>query len=377
MDTPAAPYTLFGAEISYYTGKVRAYLRWSGLPFNEVLADAEVYRHIIVPGVGAAVIPVLRTPEGELLQDSTHIIDTLDARHAGRDRVNPVYPAGPVQKLVAPMLETYGDEWLVIPAMHYRWQHNRAWAEAQFGALSAPHASPQQQRDIGARRAAPFAAAADLLGASPSMHEAVERSYEGLLRELDAHFGQYPALLGASTTMADFGLIGPLYAHLWRDPASGAHMRGVAPHVARWVEQLQFNPAGLRGEVLPGDAIADTLKPVLRRMAREQLPVLVDTAQRVRHWMSEHPGEALPRSLGSHAFTLEGCTGKRIVRPYSLWMLQRVRDHLLSLRGEDRTRADALLQAVGADALIDFPDPPRLARDRLSVKPAEVAPSQV
>lgn len=85
-----------------------------------MLSDAEVYRQVIVPGVGAAVIPVVRTPEGTLLQDSTEIIETLDDRQAGHGGVPSVYPAGPVQKLVSLMLETYGDEWLVIPTMHYR-----------------------------------------------------------------------------------------------------------------------------------------------------------------------------------------------------------------------------------------------------------------
>lgn len=362
-------YRLYGSELSYFTGKVRAYLRWAGLPFDEVLSDAEVYRQVIVPGVGAAVIPVLSTPAGELLQDSTDIIDTLDARHAGRDGVPSVYPAGPLQKLASLMLETYGDEWLVIPAMHYRWHHNREWAIAQFGALNAPRASPEEQRQIGARRAAPFAAAAELLGATPPLHAAVEASYEALLQELDTHLARHPALLGGAATMGDFGLIGPLYAHLWRDPASGELMRRRAPHVARWVEQLQFRPAELRGPLLPDDAIPDTLEPVLRRMAREQLPVLVDSAHRVRRWMGENPGQPLPRTLGQQPFTLEGCTGERIVRPYSLWMLQRVRDHLTSLDEADHQRAAAWLCALGAEQLLDFPDPPRLARDRLSVKP--------
>lgn len=120
MTSCASSYLLYGSELSYFTGKVRAYLRWAGLPFEEVLSDAEVYRQVIVPGVGAAVIPVVRTPEGTLLQDSTEIIETLDARQAGHGGVPSVYPAGPVQKLVSLMLETYGDEWLVIPTMHYR-----------------------------------------------------------------------------------------------------------------------------------------------------------------------------------------------------------------------------------------------------------------
>lgn len=364
---------LYGAEISYYTGKVRAYLRWAGLPFTEWPAKAEVFREVIVPGVGVPVIPVLRTPDGELLQDSTEIIETLDARRLARGGAAlapPVLPATPLRRLVALMLETYGDEWLVIPAMHYRWHHNRDWAVQSFGALNDPDASPDIQRSLGEKRAAPFARAAELLGATAPMHAAVEASYEALLAELDAHFGAHAALLGPQATLADFGLIGPLYAHQYRDPASGALMRRLAPQLVRWVEQLQFQPEGLRAPLAAGDDIPATLLPVLRRMAREQLPVLVDTAWRVRDWMAAQPGQPLPRAIGSHAFTLEGRQGERIVRPYSLWMLQRVRDHLCALQGEDRRRADALLRDVGADALLDFPDPPRLARDKLSVRPA-------
>ena len=51
--------TLYGAEVSYFTGKVRAYLRWAAIPFEEVLSTADVYRQVIVPAVGAPVIPVL------------------------------------------------------------------------------------------------------------------------------------------------------------------------------------------------------------------------------------------------------------------------------------------------------------------------------
>src|SRR5690606_10593859 len=115
---------------------------------------------------------------------STDIVDALEARHGGPS----VVPAGGVQRLVASLLELYGDEWLVIPAMHYRWHHNREWALGAFGELNAPQASPAEQLAIGTRRAGPFAQAAVLLGATPHMHAAVERSYETLLAELDAHF---------------------------------------------------------------------------------------------------------------------------------------------------------------------------------------------
>lgn len=362
--------TLYGAEVSYFTGKVRAYLRWADIPFNETLSNVDVYRNVILPAVGAPVIPVLRSADGEMLQDSTVIIEVLDRRNQRDGAALSVHPSTPVRKLVSLMLEAYGDEWLVIPAMHYRWHYDREWAITQFGAMNAPDESAENQFAIGQKLAAPFSKAASLLGATPDMMPAVEASYEALLSELDEHFATHPALLGGQATLADFGLIGPLYAHLYRDPTAGALMRRQAPNVVRWVEQLQFDPQGLRTPLDDGDDVPETLLPILKRMAREQLPVMADTAHHVSAWMAEHPGEPLPRALGDHAFTLEGREGSRMVRPYSLWMIQRVRDHLTALVGAERARAEALLRAIGAEALIDFPDPPRLAQHTLTVRPA-------
>ena len=374
MNTNAG-YTLYGAEISYFTGKVRAYLRWKGLPFVEVQSNADIYRTVIVPRVGFPVIPVVVTPEDETLQDSTEIIDALEHRHGEPS----VIPAAGVQRLVAALLELYGDEWLVIPAMHYRWHHNRDWAMRAFGELSAPGATPQEQFAIGNRRAAPFAQAALLLGAAPHMHGAIERSYEDLLGELDRLFAEQPYLLGTRPSVGDFGLIGPLYAHQYRDPASGELMRRLAPNVVRWVERMQHPPVhdgpALRGgphvprsgEFLAGDQVPERLLPVLQRMMRELMPVLADSAQRLTTFMAAHPGERVPRAIGSHAFELEGQRGERIVRPYSLWMSQRARDCYRALTPTERERADGLLDRVGGGGFRDFIDPPRLVRDGMSV----------
>src|SRR5262249_38441294 len=92
---------LIGAEASYYTGKGRAYLRWKALPFDEVLATAQVYRELILPRTGVSFIPVVVTPEGDTLQDSTAIIDALEQRVPEPS----VYPRGPIQRLVALLLE--------------------------------------------------------------------------------------------------------------------------------------------------------------------------------------------------------------------------------------------------------------------------------
>lgn len=359
-----ARYTLFGSPISYFTGKVRAYLDWKQLTYDEVLASGEAYRDVILPKVGFPVIPVVVDELGEALQDSTEIIDVLERRHGGPS----IVPDGGVQRLAAALLELYGDEWLVIPAMHYRWHHNRDWALRAFGALNAPHASPEEQLAIGTRRAGPFAQAAVLLGAAtPAMQAAIERSYEALLAELDAHFQAMPYALGTRPSMADFGLYGPLYAHQYRDPASGALMRRLAPAVVAWIQRLETQTAPLAGAFTAGDEVPSTLDPVFRRQMREQMPVLTDSARRLAAWLDQHPGERVPRAIGQHRFELEGVQGERIVRPYSLWMMQRARDVYRALAGDERRRADAWLDRIGGDGFRTFEDPPRLVRSGLSV----------
>lgn len=103
---------LFGAEVSLYTGKVRAYLRYKDIPYREVLATRDVYKTIIVPRTGVRFIPVLISDRDVAIQDSTAIIDHLEERY----EAGCVYPDGALQRRVALLLEVYADEWLVVPA---------------------------------------------------------------------------------------------------------------------------------------------------------------------------------------------------------------------------------------------------------------------
>ena len=93
----AADYILYGGDHSYYTGKVRAYMRFKDLDWEEVTASRAVYKSTILPQIGAAIVPVLATADGQFVQDTTDIIDFLEAAHPAVS----VYPDTPVQKLVA------------------------------------------------------------------------------------------------------------------------------------------------------------------------------------------------------------------------------------------------------------------------------------
>ena len=352
---------LIGAPVSLYTGKARAYLRYKQIPFDEVLSTREVYRSLIVPRTGVRYIPVLITDDDVAIQDTTDIIDQLELRYPERS----IYPTSPAQRLVALLFEVYGDEWLVIPAMHYRWNvpENRAFALREFGATASPSSTPDEQLAIGEQLARPFAGALPPLGISERSGPAIEASYTQLLLDFDRHLEDFPFLLGSRPSIGDFGLFGPLYAHLYRDPYSGRALRQRAPHVAAWVERL-LEPAAEPGAFLPDDRVPETLLPLLQRMFREQVPVLRDTADQIAVWAAADPTRReLPRALGRHTYSIEGIEEQRAVYPYSVWMWQRPHDYQRGLQDAERARTAPLLAALpGAPSAFSTPIPRRVLR---------------
>lgn len=100
---------MYGAEFSLYSGKLRSYLRNKGIEFTEIQPWLMTYKKFIVPRTGVRYIPVLQTPEDEVWQDTTVIIDHMEQPFPQPS----VYPATPRRKLAALILELFCDEWLL------------------------------------------------------------------------------------------------------------------------------------------------------------------------------------------------------------------------------------------------------------------------
>lgn len=363
--TASDDYVLYGAEFSLYSGKARSYLRYKGIPFREQLATLNVYRKVILPKTGVAMIPVVRTPEGEHIQDTTDIIDTLERRIPERS----VYPGSPKQRLVALLMELYGDEWLLIPAMHYRWSfpsENNRFIMGEFGKVVSPWLPGPARRFAGRRLAKRFAGMLPVLGVSEATAPAIEAWYEWLLGQLNTHFSQHSYLLGERASIGDFGLMGPLYAHLSRDPAPGRIMREQAPHVVSWIERMNSVRPRV-GDWLPEDRIPDTLLPILQHQFETQFPVLRETVENVAEWIEQHPGERLPRQVGQHRFRLGEAEEERSLLTFPQWMAQRPLFYYQGLSGDDRRAVDELLQKVnGLDAMqMRVPRPVERENNRL------------
>jgi len=338
-------YTLYGAPLSLYTGKLRAYMRYKQIPFTEVFSSLSVYKNVIIPKTGVRFVPVVETPSGDFLQDTSAIMDVLEQQFPERS----VVPPKPKQKLISAIFEMWGDEWLLIAAMHYRWNHdNFPFIYEEFGKIAFPSMPAFIRRFVGKRLGAKFRSFVPMLGITETSIPAIEDWYENhVLPLLDTHFAKHDYLLGAKPCVGDFGLMGPLYAHLYRDPASGKLMNKIAPNVAKWVERMNDGTVQT-GDWLSDDAIPDTLMPILSRQFAEFWPVQIDTLAQNQQWMLDNPQtKELPRMLGEHKFKMGDTEEKRVIRTFSQWKLQRVLDIYQGFNEVEKASTDPLLHELG------------------------------
>jgi len=299
---------------------------------------------VIVPKTGVRYIPVVETPEGQFIQDTSAIMDVLESRFTERS----VVPRTPKQKLVSAIFEMWGDEWLLIPAMHYRWNHgNFPFIYEEFGKIAFPSMPTFVRRFVGKKLGARFKSFVPMLGITDKSIPAIEHWYENqVLPALNAHFGKHDYLLGGRPCVGDFGLMGPLYAHLYRDPAPGKIMRDIAPNVVKWIDRMNSEDSKA-GDYLANDDIPDSLLGLLKQQFIEFWPVQIDTLALNKRWIEENPKtRELPRMLGEHKYRIGRVTEKRVVRTFSQWKLQRVLDIYHGFSKEEKAVVDPLLHAI-------------------------------
>lgn len=358
----STPYILYGAEVSYYAAKIRACLRYKGVPFEERLATRAVFTENILPRVGWPVIPVLITPQDETVQDTSDMVDLLEARHP-----EPVViPAAPLARALSYLLELIGDEWLKMPAMHYRWNYNNDFCIAEFGRNNDPDKPLAEQHRIGEKIAVRFRGWLDPLGVNAATIPAIEADYLETLALLDTHFAVQPFLLGTQPTLGDFAFFGPLYAHLCRDPASGVILRAHAPRVLGWIERLRAGVAP--GPTPAPDRVPPTLRALLRHLLRDFVPILVNEVGALQRWLADHDEtQELPRHFGTHSVVLGRGTPRQMITEralisYDQWMLQRLLDAVAATPPAARADVEAALADCGAAPLLTIRLTTRLAR---------------
>jgi len=332
-----SPYVYHGADVSYFSGKVRPAFPHKSLWVREVLPDMRE----IIARTGLAFIPVLMTPDGEAWQDTSEILDKLEAAHPEP----PLYPAAPVQRVVAYLIELYADEIGILYAMHYRWSfpESEEKARVDFAMGSGNRAASNAFADR-------MKAAKGLLGVNEVTARAIEAHLRDLLAALCAHFAAHRFLLGDAMSLADCALMGPFYGHLFRDAVPQRLLRQTAFEVCCWIERMNRPPLA-QGGWLANDALPETLLPVLQVMA-EGVPQLLAAVRAIDAWADANPAAAPPRAIGMFDSAFRDAKLSSMCRPYTLWMVQRPRDAYAALSSAEGARVDAALSGTGWQALL-------------------------
>ena len=272
-------YRLHGLTLSYFTGKLEAYLRVKGVPYEFVEMDMRDFR-ACARATGVAQMPQLETPTGKWLTDTTAIIAYFEST-----RTAPALtPCNPLDAFFSLFLEDYFDEWLWRPALYYRWRFDEdarlmsaQIARTMLRDLAGPFwlkrlSILQRQRRVFLHED----------GVTSANGSAVEALFLATLDALEPIFETRPYLFGQRPCEADFALFGSFFRHFSHDPTPQDLMRRHAPHTLAWVSRLWATTPQTAEAAPPIDSVPSDLNAFIEEAGESYLPYLAANAQAVR-----------------------------------------------------------------------------------------------
>lgn len=326
-------YRIFGSEMSPYSVKVRSWFRYKQLPHRWVPRSAatapEFQKYAKIP-----VIPLVVTPDERGLQDSTPLMEEIEAAHPAPA----TEPADPALAFLSALVEEFADEWANKWMFHYRWARDvDQIASAGRIALSvAPDMDETAWANAASKIRERMTGRVFFVGSSPQNARFIEETFVAALGRLEAHLSTRSYLFGARPCFADFGLWGQFYC-LWTDPTTGAIIEARARHTLAWIQRMLWPRA--EGDFESWEKLEATLAPILRE----------DVGQLF-----------LPWSLANAAAIASGAEDFEVTLRGHVWKQKPQKYHaksLAALQGKhaavaDRTRLDAMLASVSClDAL--------------------------
>ena len=327
---------VIGGQESYFTGKLEAYLRAKGIPYQNVPFTIEELQAVAVR-TGFFQIPLVECADGSWLVDTTLIIDYLDRLHPAPGTT----PTDPAANFIALLLEDYADEWLWRSAMHYRWSFPNS-AELLSSWL-AEH-SPATDVSLAEKKAGWIARQKGIFvdgdGVTAETRAAVESSYRQALDALETIFENRDFILGDRPTQADFGFMGPMFRHFFCDPDPARLMRDTAPGVQEWVARMWNMTPQRFASAAQIESIPSDLGALLEPMVSAYLPYLQANQQAVVAGQEQLNYEA------------QGVTWTEPAKPYRLWCLDQLRKSYQTLDGAARARVADALGAAGAENIL-------------------------
>lgn len=343
-----------GLDLSYFTGKLEAYLRAKGIAYELREMTTRSFR-ACGRATGILQMPQVELPDGSWLTDTTLIIRHLEATHPGPALV----PAEPVARFMALLLEDFGDEALWRPALHYRWSFaddaRLMGARLARGMLRDVPLPAFLRRQFITRRQQHVYLRRD--GVAPETRGAIEQLYVSTLEAMEEALARNPFLMGERPTIADIGLFGSMFRHFSSDPTPAGIMRQRAPRTLAWVARLwAITPDDFSG-YSPVCDVPVSLSALLRLAATVHLPEL------------EAHAAAVGKGAPAASFTCNEVSIRVPASPYRAWCLNEQRRSFQALAPAERDRVAALLSDGAAAGILVAPwDPGAFSIPRLPIK---------
>ena len=257
-------YLIYGAELSPYSVKVRSYFRYKEIPHKWIVRNATTQKDFDKLAK-IQVVPLVLTPEGEVLQDSTPVIQKLEQVFTQKS----ITPKEPDTAFVSRLIEEYADEWAVKQMFHYRWRYSddQNYASQRFGELFVPgwaNKVPLLNTALKKVFASIFKKRMKsrlwVIGSNKITEGAIEESFSNLISLLNKHLETRKYLFGQRPALADFALWGQVY-NAWTDVTGKKIIEAGFPNVKRWIDRM-LEPKK-EGDFEQWASLEDTLMPIL------------------------------------------------------------------------------------------------------------------
>ncbi len=254
----AEHYRIYGVEMSPYSVKVRSYFRYKAIPHKWIPRNqdtqGEYPKYAKLP-----IVPLVVTPQNEGIQDSTPIIDHVDAIHPQPS----IHPGDPIAAFVSVLLEEFGDEWGNKWMFHYRWARevDQLACAGRIARSMMQIADEKQLAGAIAQVRERMINRVWFVGSNPQTAPQIEESFCATLALLESHLSNRAYLFGARPAYGDFAMWGQIY-NAWTDPTPGAIVESRAPNVLAWVHRMLWPRA--EGDFEPWASLEPTLMPLLK-----------------------------------------------------------------------------------------------------------------
>lgn len=321
-------YRIFGAELSPYSVKVRSYCRYKEIPHQWQLRNAAVQseyeKYAKIP-----IIPLVVTPNDRGLQDSTPIIEHLEALHPEPS----IHPSDSVSSFVSALLEEFGDEWGNKWMFHYRWARevDQLSSAGRIARMMMPEADDIQHAGMVSQIRERMVNRVWFVGSNEKTAPQIEASFQEGIEQLEAHLANRPYLFGSRPSFGDLGLWGQVY-NAWTDPTPCALVEGRTPNVLAWIQRMLWPRA--EGDFEPWSSLESTLVPFLDNQV----------GARFMPWTLANAA-AISGGIEEFSVELNGQTWTQKPQKYHAKSLQALRERYASV--SDKSALDGVLERAG------------------------------